>query len=105
MCQGYLNDPDKTAEASLPGGLTTLGDVGYLDDEGYTGGFTQEDIADLLETMEVDFLGWSAAMAPAIMGNADLAERQLPRDHEAGDNVAEILRASRRASRSDRLIA
>lgn len=34
----------------------------------------------------------------SIMGNADLAERQLPRDHEAGDNVAEILRASRRAS-------
>ena len=34
----------------------------------------------------------------SIMGNADLAERQLPLDHGAGDNVAEILRASRRAS-------
>ena len=33
-----------------------------------------------------------------IMGNADLAEKRLPLDHSAGDNVAEVLRASRRAA-------
>jgi long-chain acyl-CoA synthetase len=32
----YLNDPDKTAESRSPdGSLTTVGDVGYLDDDGY----------------------------------------------------------------------
>ncbi len=31
----YHNDPKKTEEARLPGGLTTLGDVGYLDEEGW----------------------------------------------------------------------
>lgn len=33
-----------------------------------------------------------------IMGNADLAEKRLPLDHAAGDNVSEVLRASRRAA-------
>ncbi len=33
-----------------------------------------------------------------IMGNADLAERKLPVDDPAGDHVAEVLRASRRAA-------
>ncbi|HZT66450.1 MAG TPA: AMP-binding protein [Acidimicrobiales bacterium] len=31
----YHKDPDKTAQARLPGGLSTLGDVGYLDEEGW----------------------------------------------------------------------
>lgn len=31
----YHKAPEKTAEAQLPGGRTTLGDIGYLDDEGY----------------------------------------------------------------------
>ena len=31
----YHNDPKKTAESQSPQGWTTLGDVGYLDDEGY----------------------------------------------------------------------
>ena len=31
----YLNDPVKTAEATSKQGWTTLGDVGYLDDQGY----------------------------------------------------------------------
>ncbi len=31
----YHNDPEKTASTRRPGGLTTLGDVGHLDDEGY----------------------------------------------------------------------
>jgi long-chain acyl-CoA synthetase len=31
----YLNDPAKTLEARHPKGWMTLGDIGYLDDEGY----------------------------------------------------------------------
>ena len=31
----YYKDPVKTAEAALPGGRSTLGDIGYLDDDGY----------------------------------------------------------------------
>ncbi|HWG01810.1 MAG TPA: alpha/beta hydrolase [Trebonia sp.] len=43
----------------------------YIDDEGYTGGFTEEDIEGLLATLDSNYLGWSASMAPAIMGNPD----------------------------------
>lgn len=43
----------------------------YLNDIGYAGGFTQEDIDELLESMESNYLGWSAAMAPVIVGNPD----------------------------------
>jgi len=46
----------------------------YLDDEGYVGGFTREDIDGLLESMESNYLGWSSAMAPVIMGNDDRPE-------------------------------
>jgi sigma-B regulation protein RsbQ len=46
----------------------------YLDDEGYVGGFTREDIEGLLESLESNYLGWSSAMAPVIMGNADRPE-------------------------------
>ena len=43
----------------------------YIDDEDYLGGFEREDIDGLLETMETDYLGWSAAMAPVIMGHPE----------------------------------
>src|SRR5215210_6798559 len=43
----------------------------YVDDDGYTGGFTREDIEGLLDSMESNYLGWSSAMAPVIMGNPD----------------------------------
>jgi sigma-B regulation protein RsbQ len=43
----------------------------YIDDGGYTGGFSGEDIEELLESLDANFLGWSSAMAPVIMGNAD----------------------------------
>ena len=45
----------------------------YVDDldNGYVGGFSEEDIAGLLESLESNYLGWSGAMAPVIMGNPD----------------------------------
>ncbi|MDF3870783.1 alpha/beta fold hydrolase [Pseudomonas putida] len=41
----------------------------YIDCEGYVGGFTLEDIHSLLHTLDSNYLGWSSAMAPAIMGS------------------------------------
>jgi sigma-B regulation protein RsbQ len=40
----------------------------YLNDGKYMGGFSREDIDDLLRTMDSNYLGWSSSMAPAIMG-------------------------------------
>jgi sigma-B regulation protein RsbQ len=41
----------------------------YIDDAAYRGGFSESDISELLESLESNYLGWSAAMAPVIMGN------------------------------------
>jgi sigma-B regulation protein RsbQ len=46
----------------------------YIDDDGYRGGFSRGQIDELLEFLADNHLGWSAAMAPAIMGNADRPE-------------------------------
>ena len=46
----------------------------YIDDEGYTGGFSRADIEELLDSLDSNFLGWSSVMAPAIMGNPDRPE-------------------------------
>jgi sigma-B regulation protein RsbQ len=46
----------------------------YLDDDGYVGGFTEEDVHGLLASLESNYLGWSSAMAPVIMGNEDRPE-------------------------------
>ncbi|MFC1438919.1 alpha/beta hydrolase [Streptacidiphilus sp. N1-10] len=48
----------------------------YIDDPatGYTGGFTAGDIDELLESLDSNYLGWSGAMAPVIMGNPDRPE-------------------------------
>ncbi len=43
----------------------------YIDDGDYVGGFSREDIEGLLESLDSNYLGWSSAMAPVIMGNAD----------------------------------
>ena len=43
----------------------------YINDGNYIGGFTREDIDDLLQTLQDNYLGWSSNMAPAIMGAPD----------------------------------
>ncbi len=43
----------------------------YINDGEYVGGFTAEDIDGLLDSLDSNYLGWSSAMAPVIMGNAD----------------------------------
>jgi sigma-B regulation protein RsbQ len=46
----------------------------YVDEGGYQGGFSQADIDELLQSLDSNYLGWSAAMAPVIMGNPDRPE-------------------------------
>ncbi|GHJ37193.1 alpha/beta fold hydrolase [Streptomyces sp. TS71-3] len=43
----------------------------YVDDDGYRGGFSAQDIDELLASLEANYLGWSSAMAPVIMGNPE----------------------------------
>lgn len=63
------------AAAAAPGRLGSLVMVcpspSYIDEEGYRGGFSAADIDELLESLEANYLGWSATMAPVIMGNPD----------------------------------
>jgi sigma-B regulation protein RsbQ len=53
----------------------------YVDDEGYRGGFAEADIHELLDSLESNYLGWSSAIAPVIMGN--------PERPELGEELAE----------------
>ena len=46
----------------------------YVDDVEYVGGFSRQDIDGLLELQDRNYLGWSSAMAPTIMGNPDRPE-------------------------------
>jgi sigma-B regulation protein RsbQ len=46
----------------------------YLNDDNYIGGFTRASIDELLDFLDNNHLGWSSAMAPAIMGNPDRPE-------------------------------
>jgi len=46
----------------------------YVDDGDYRGGFSAADIDELLDSLDSNYLGWSAAMAPVIMGNPDRPE-------------------------------
>jgi sigma-B regulation protein RsbQ len=46
----------------------------YIDDAAYRGGFSAADIDELLESLADNHLGWSAMMAPIIMGNPDRPE-------------------------------
>jgi sigma-B regulation protein RsbQ len=46
----------------------------YIDDGDYVGGFSAAQINELLESLADNYMGWSAAMAPAIMGNPERPE-------------------------------
>jgi sigma-B regulation protein RsbQ len=46
----------------------------YLNDDDYVGGFSDEDIEGLLASLDSNYLGWSSAMAPVIMGNPERPE-------------------------------
>jgi sigma-B regulation protein RsbQ len=46
----------------------------YINDGEYFGGFAEDDINDLLASLDSNYLGWSSAIAPVIMGNPDRPE-------------------------------
>jgi len=46
----------------------------YINDQNYVGGFSEPQINELLEFLDANHMGWSAAMAPVIMGNPDRPE-------------------------------
>jgi sigma-B regulation protein RsbQ len=66
------------AVKKAPGMFSRLVMVGpsprYIDEDGYVGGFSAAQIEELLDFLADNHLGWSAAMAPAIMGNPDRPE-------------------------------
>jgi sigma-B regulation protein RsbQ len=46
----------------------------YIDEGDYVGGFAAGDIEELLDSLDSNYLGWSSAMAPVIMGRDDRPE-------------------------------
>ncbi|MDQ2751234.1 MAG: alpha/beta hydrolase [Actinomycetota bacterium] len=63
------------AAAATPDLFSALVLVGpsprYVDDDGYVGGFSRSDIDELLTSLDSNYLGWSSAIAPVIMGRPD----------------------------------
>ena len=64
-----IREPDRFAELVLIGPSPR-----YINDGDYVGGFERADIDELLESLDSNYLGWSSAMAPVIMGNPDRPE-------------------------------
>jgi sigma-B regulation protein RsbQ len=63
------DDPDRFARLVLVGPSPR-----YVDEAGYVGGFSQSDVEELLDSLASNYLGWSSAMAPVIMGNPERPE-------------------------------
>jgi len=67
-----------TVDVLAPGRFSQLVMIGpsprYIDDHDYVGGFSPEAVEDLLESLASNYFGWSATMAPLIVGNPDRPE-------------------------------
>jgi sigma-B regulation protein RsbQ len=64
-----IREPDRFSR------LILIGPSPYYINEGeYLGGFTRASLEELLDFLDNNHLGWSSAMAPAIMGNPDRPE-------------------------------
>ena len=62
-------------DGSRFGALVLVGpSARYVDEDDYHGGFTRADIDSLLDTLDANYLGWSASIAPLMMGNSDRPE-------------------------------
>jgi sigma-B regulation protein RsbQ len=62
----------------------------YINDGNYFGGFSQNDIDELMETLDSNYLGWSSTIAPIIMGNPDRPELAAELVHSFCQNNPEI---------------
>ena len=85
----YHGDPEKTAKAYLAPGVFTLGDVGYVDDDGYV--FITDRIADMVVSGGVNL--YPAESEKVLAGHPDVAAGR--RDRRAAPRS--------RASRCSRL--
>lgn len=90
------------ATLKSPGMFSGLVMVGpsprYINDGDYRGGFSPAQIEELLEFLADNHLGWSAAMAPAIMGNADRPELSERLENSFCSTDPEIARDFARAT-------
>jgi sigma-B regulation protein RsbQ len=85
----------------------------YVNDGEYVGGFSREDVDELLDSLDSNHLGWSSAMAPVIMGHPERPElgqeltnsfcrtdpaaaRQFARATFLSDNRADLARVKTR---------
>jgi sigma-B regulation protein RsbQ len=62
-------EPDRFAHLVLVGPSPR-----YVDDGEYVGGFSEQDVEDMLSSLDSNFLGWSTAMAPVIVNRPDAPE-------------------------------
>jgi len=68
----------------------------FIDDGDYVGGFSRADVEGLLESLDSNYLGWSAAMAPVIAGpghpeaGAELANSFCRTDPEIARHFARV---------------
>jgi sigma-B regulation protein RsbQ len=58
----------------------------YIDDVGYVGKFSKDRIRELLQFLDGHYIDWSAAMAPAIMGNPNRSHLA----QELGDSIGRM---------------
>ncbi|MCU7247179.1 alpha/beta fold hydrolase [Pseudomonas koreensis] len=60
------------AQVQRPGRIAGLAMIGgspcYIDSGTYTGGFSLDEVHELLATIDENYLGWSSTMAPVLMG-------------------------------------
>ena len=70
----------------------------YIDHGDYVGGFSRDDIDGLLDLLDTNHLGWSAAMAPVIMGNPERPELSLELEENFCRTDPEIARHFARAT-------
>ena len=64
----------------------------YIDDGDYRGGFSREQIDELVQFLADNHLGWSAAMAPVIMGNPERPELSARLENSFCNTDPEIAR-------------
>jgi acyl-CoA synthetase (AMP-forming)/AMP-acid ligase II len=99
----YHKDPVKTADAALPGGLTTLGDVGYVDEDGYL--FLTDRKAHMIISGGVNIYPQEAE--DVLIGHpqvADVAVIGVP-DDEMGEQVKAVVQPIEGVEGDERLAA
>lgn len=99
----YYKDRTKTAEAKIDGNRTTLGDIGYLDEDGYL--FLTDRKAHMIISGGVNIYPQEIEDAlithPAV---ADVAVFGVP-DHEMGEQVKAVVQVIEAATADDALAA